>query len=215
MVEWIYLLEMIKITEGNVPLQILYLEYIALACFDFNEKTGIARFQKKVFQELFSPNSNLVLKNIINFELRKSLQYEKVAFVTFARDKGSSIEDFLDLNRCLDPSKIGIITTDDHVMFNLQSLSVQKDRDIELIFDYIVAVLGLFYSLCKGRNKDAINKLSQIFTYDLVYHCMCENMYNIKIKRAFILLFEVLYIDIEPHLSLSQSKNRCYMYIFI
>ena len=206
---------MVKSTEGNVSLQILYLEFISLACFDFNKKTGIPRFQNKILHEFFSPNSNSVLKNIIHFELRPVSQNEKVAFVTFSKDQGASIEDFLDLNRCLNLDKLGKITVGDNIMFNVQSLSAQKDDDdIELIFDYIVAVLNLFYSLCKGRNLDAINKLSKIFTYDLVYHCMCVDIYNIKIKKAFILLFEVLYIDIEPHLSLSKCKNRCYMYIF-
>ena len=206
-VKWVALLEMIRQNDGNIPLQILYLETISLACLDI-QKRGIPKYQNKVLQEFFSPNSHF-LKGLITFAKKNGKIY-----VSFARKSDVSKEEFLDYNDSLSPSnEVSHEDFEGKFYFSLQELSVTKSPGVDQIIDYLSAVLWLFYSLCKDRNQDGINHIKGIgLQADVLMHCMLDDYIHIKLKRGFIVLYEVLFIDVEPYRTIRDCSNYCYVW---
>jgi len=206
-VKWVGLLEMIRESEGNLKLQILYLEMISLACLDTHQR-GIHKYQNKVLQEFFSPNSHF-LKGLVTFTKRDGKVY-----VSFAKKPEVSKEEFMESNYSLTPAnEISPEEYEGKYFFSLQQLSLARTPGVELIIEYLSAVLWLFYSLCKNRNQDGINHIKGIgLQSDVLMSCMHDEYIHIKLKRGFIVLYEVLFIDVEPYKSIKDCSNHCYIW---
>lgn len=213
------MLETIKQTENNIEIQILYLEIISLACTDASSKYGIAKYQNKVLSEFFSPNSNALLKGLIHFTLVHEGGGHMKPYISFSKDKSISDEAFLTYNPRLtqnmelEEGSPHFTSQDGKILYSLETLSKHAgNKESDLILEYIYAVLQLNFRLCRGRNLDAIDKVQSIgLTHSLIYSSMQNERINIKVKTAFILLYEVLFLDIQPFYSITQNTNKCYM----
>ena len=205
-VQWVGLLEMIIEVENNIELQTLYLNLISHTCLGAC-KTGDPGHQNKVLQEFFSPNSNF-LKGLIAFLKRNGKIY-----ISFAMRDGMLKEEFLTMNPSLAGNGIGHEEQNMKYYFSLLDLSRANTPGVELIVDYLASVLWLFYCLCKNRNEEGIEHIKGTgLNPDVLMNCMHDSSIHIKLRRAFILLYDVLFIDVSPYKSIKDCTNHCHIW---
>ena len=201
--------------ESNLELQILYLEIISFASMHPNQQTGIRRYQDRVCDVFFSADSPTFLKELVRFRTEDGPDGKPSFYVSFAKGRDLSTEDFYDQNPSLGEFRHEI--RDGKGFYSLDEMSsrlhAKRDRyrSIDVVLDYLVAVLRLHHSLCLGRNERAIRTAKQLgLSHDLVYGCMQSEVLHVKLKTAFTHLYEALYIDVAPYKSIVSAVNRCY-----
>lgn len=213
-------METIKETDRNIELQITYLEIISLACIDSISKSGIPKYQDRVINEFYSPNSSPLLKSLVSFHLHKERNSGNSVYVCFGKDRKVSEADFVEGNPVLGKDGLGeknevkSISIHGKLYYSLEHLCKLGESvpEIDILLEYIVAALNLYYSLFHGRNKHALQKIEGLgLDYELVSHCIKSKEINLKVKKSFILLYEALFINVKPFQSISKNISRCYM----
>ncbi|KAL4434984.1 hypothetical protein ABPG74_017740 [Tetrahymena malaccensis] len=205
--EWVRLLEPLDDTKSNISDQIFFVEFICLAIIDPQQRP-IQIYQNKCCSELLSKKDG---RPIIQLHDSSNANGVNISFFYSQRP-----EDIQANNKSLED--LGIEgNKGDRITFSLEKMSkdsIDKDKNLLQYIRYISSALNLLANLCRGRNKNSIIliKDSLGINENHIFNALRSSDMHISIKTSFLQLFEVLFLDDEPHLSLARSENRNYVW---
>ena len=83
----------------------------------------------------------------------------------------------------------------------MNSISEKVHKDI---LEYINGKLILYRNICKDRNSKSIEKIKSLgFTNENMYKCLNSEFMHDILKNGLMNLYESLFIDIDPYLSVT------------
>ncbi|CAD8087418.1 unnamed protein product [Paramecium sonneborni] len=115
------------------------------------------------------------------------------------------------------------ITLDFFTTETLKENQLVRQEDLKVVLpiflkyeNYLINVMDLYSSLCKGRNQKSIKCLMKnCFLNEKFLEICLQRQQNIKtelrFERTLIELFCNLYLDIDPLIKISQFDNKCFL----
>lgn len=88
---------------------------------------------------------------------------------------------------------------------------VEKLTDKKIV-EYVAAVLELLANMCLSRHKAAIEKVSNRLglRFHHLHECIDNKDIPTKIRRGYLKLCRVIFVDRDPFTFLTEYKNRSY-----
>ncbi|KAL4480829.1 hypothetical protein ABPG72_001698 [Tetrahymena utriculariae] len=207
-VEWVKLLEPLDESKSNILDQTFYIDFISLAMIDPQQKP-LQIYQNKCSTELFSKGKGGQSKAIIQFHQ----DFTNGTYISFYHE--TPLNEFLNSNSPL--NNIGVeINKRDKMAFSLEKMSndAEKNKSIAPYLNYVSSVLSLLSNLCNGRNKKSLTQIKNTLGINEthIFNALKSTDINISIRTSYFQIYEVIFLDDEPFLTLEKSQNRSYIW---
>jgi hypothetical protein len=138
----------------------------------------------------------------------------EIPYVVFQRKGGKDNEFFLDRNPILEELfRADVGDESQENSFTLEELC-EHDKILMPYIDYVCAVVELYAHLCLNGNIN--NNLTEVNKTGLSFnHAMAvlkSDKLHIKLRNSYSFLIRVIFLDIEPFISIMNNYNRCYFW---
>ena len=200
---WIKKLKEIDEINNNILEQILYLKVLKRLCMN-KDGTGNLKSQTEITKDLYK-NDFFPLKFGIDINNNKPYVIFKVI---------NDNEEFFIQNPTLNKIKIVNINNSNMQIFYYEDL---KDEFGNFI-NYICAVLDLYYATCISENEinnHIITDSKNVgLTLQHIYSVITDKKINIKIRKKYLRLIRVLFINISQKEKISVNRLKIYIWNF-
>lgn len=205
LLDWLSSLESLNELGNNIEEQTELIDILATALIDNKEKS-VRINQQRIQLELFSHRGGSEMKRGL---LRFAFLNEKPVIIF---KKESDLKEFLTSNPSLSVlSLVKIKENEDFSAFYLEEL-IEK-IDFTQHIRYISSVLTMIALLIKDRNMKVISKVSSLgISFNHILYCLKSPRFPLKLKAAYLLLYQNLYLDREPFVPISKYRNRCVLW---
>ncbi|KRX03380.1 hypothetical protein PPERSA_12659 [Pseudocohnilembus persalinus] len=206
--EWVKLLDCLDSSKQKIEDQIFYAELVSKALVD-PQDNGIMKYQNKCCVEIFSRGKIGKSKALITFGMNE----QKPVIIFY---KENTLIEYLEENKPLQSSQKGLLPVgkyneQDSACFYIEEIckAAPEKPDLYPYINYVAAVVQLYANLCKGRNKKSLKKMQTLGISNDHILCILKSAYTtLNLKSSYYTLYQVLFLDIEPFLSLNNTFNR-------
>ena len=198
---WIKKLKDIDEINNNIIEQTIYLKVLKRLCLDA-DGSNILKSQMEITNDLYK-NDLFPLK--FGFDNNSYKPY-----VIFKIKENS--DEFLVQNPSLNEIKIEKDNTSNAPIFYYSSFTEKYN----IFINYICAVLNFYYASCFSRNETNINIMIDNknvgLTVQHIYMVITDKNINIKIRKIYSRLYQVLFIDSSPKERISKNKMKLFFW---
>ena len=195
---WAEQITVINELKGDVVDQTLVLMILASFCVHKNK--GIQKYQRLIESNLFSSISRIKLLEFITIN-----EIECIGFLP----GDFSMDFFLDNNpRLMSLYQKSLI----HPVIDTRLIDIVTLNPHNHLINYVSAFLDLLINLCISRYESAKPKIQETFelTSHYVLSCLTNKKLHLKLRIRFMKLARVLYLDVNPIIPLTKTKDRCF-----
>lgn len=173
-----------------------------LASFCVHQNKGLQKYQSLIEMNLFQDSCNIKLLAFATIE-----ETECIEFLT-----GSDIFAHFFKNNPTIASlyeNSGMQTRVDSKFIPIASLSSSK-----ALVNYVSAFIDLLCNLCLSRYESVKPKIQKNFeiTSHYIMACIKNPNLHLKIRLHFMKLARVMYLDVNPIVTLTRDKDRCFFW---
>ena len=143
-------------------------------------------------------------------------QFQKNQFTLAKRLSEYPVENFMffmELDKSDNPKVIATSPLTGELNVRPLSEYVPKDQSISSqVIDYLRGQLDFLTNLCKGNNKQAIEKLKDKFSFEVLFSGLIDENIHPKIRRKFAQLLSAMYIDVGPNRPILENLTLTFVF---
>ena len=207
--EWLSSLESVNELAHNIEDQTELIEILGTALLD-NQENSVRINQLRIQSELFSHRGGSEMKRgLLRFAFIGEKDHERPVIIF---KKESNIQEFINNNPTLGLIPIAKVKENEELSaFYLDDIIEKTNSSIHI--RYISSVLTLIALLINDRNMKLISKINSLgISPEHIVFCLNTPTFPLKLKASYLLLYQNLYLDREPFVSISKYCNRCVLW---
>ena len=197
---WVEQITVINESKGDIVDQTLILMILASFCVHKNK--GLMKYQSLIEGHLFSYSFKFKLLDFFTFEDKE--------YINFLPGE-LSYEEFLNSNPTLEGLYTKFVINPATFTKFIEMSSLNTDKRL---IKYVAAFLDLLSNLCISRYESAKPKIQETFnlTPYTILECLTSPSLHLKLRISFMKLARVMYLDIDPIIPITKSRDRCYFW---